>query len=97
VIVGLVAGSIVLQIAKYRIGRWTTGLATVNAALNLGFASWWVWALGVGGLLDQDFFDDLDIADWLEPSARITTLVIVLICIWDTVEAFVTARRSGPH
>ena len=95
VILGLVVVSTVLQIVKYRVGRWTMGLATVNAALNLGFAIWWVWALNSGGLLNVEYFDELDLGDWVSPAARITTLVIVAICTWDTVEAFIKARRSG--
>ena len=42
VMLGLVVVSTIFQIVKYRTGRWTTGLATVNAGLNLGFAVWWV-------------------------------------------------------
>jgi len=94
VILGLVGVSTVLQIVKYRVGRWTLGLAAVNAALNLGFAIWWVWALNSGGLLNLDFFDELDIADWVSPATRITTLVIVAICTWDTIEAFIKARKA---
>jgi hypothetical protein len=94
VLLALLAFSFILALVKLRVGTWSYGLAAANAILNLGFASWWFWALG-GGLLNEDYFGDLAASDWITASVRITLAVIVAICIWDAYKGFVGARRAG--
>lgn len=93
VLLGLLAFSFILTLVKLRVGKWSYGLATFNAILNLGFAAWWVWVLG-GGLFNKGYFDDLAASDWLTVSVRITLAIVVAICVWDAYKGFVGAQRA---
>jgi hypothetical protein len=92
-LLGLLAISFILALVKLRVGKWSYPLATANAIVNLGFATWWAWALG-GSLLNMDYFGDWVASDWVTISVRITLAIIVAICTWDAYKGFVGARRA---
>jgi hypothetical protein len=90
VLLGLLGFSFLLELAKLSVGKWSYPLASANAAVNLGFAAWWVWAL-VGGLIDPD---DLAAYDSLTISAWVTVAIIVAMCLWDAYRGFAGVRRA---
>lgn len=85
---------VVFEVIKYRRGRWTWGLASVNLALNALFAIPAVWLLASGQLLNPEFFETLgiDVVN-ADRTGVIAGIVIGLICLYDSVEGFVKARR----
>ena len=90
-LLGLLGLSFLVELAKLPIGTWTYPLATANAAVNLGFATWWVWAL-FGGLINPD---DLAAYDSLTISAWVTVVIIAAMCMWDAYKGFAGVRRAG--
>lgn len=54
VLLGLLAASVVLEIVKYRTGRWTVALAAVNTVLNLTFAGIVVWLWTTDALINPE-------------------------------------------
>lgn len=93
-LVVVLAVQVVFEVIKYRRGRWTWGLASVNLALNALFAIPAVWLLASGELLNPEFFETLgiDVVN-ADSTGVITAVVIALICLYDSVEGFVKARR----
>jgi hypothetical protein len=89
-LLGLLGFSLLLELSKLHVGQWSYPLAGANAAVNLGFAAWWVWALG-GGMINVD---DLAAYDSLTVSAWLTVAIIVAICIWDAYKGFAGVRRA---
>lgn len=87
-LVGLLATSMALTIVRYRVGQWTAPLATLNAVANAAFAGWWWWALWNLRLFDPALAERLGGGDWLTPTARGTTLVILAVCAWDSIKGF---------
>lgn len=88
----------VLAIGVYAKGRWDIGSASVNLVLNLAVALPAVWLLMNGRLLNPDFFPAIIPADSAATVGAVVTTIlgfgIVAIAVWDSVEAFVKARRA---
>lgn len=96
-LVGLFVVDAVLALVVWRVGRWTPTLAAVNVASNAAAAILLLWLLSRDELLT-----DLPTVlgerfgwstDWSVPSALVAA-VIVVITVWDGLEAVVKARRS---
>lgn len=96
-LVGLFVVDAVLALLVWRVGRWTPTLAAVNVASNAAAAILLLWLLSRDELLT-----DLPTVlgerfgwptDWTVPSALVATIIVV-ITLWDGIEAVVKARRS---
>ncbi len=87
-----------LAISVYARGRWDVGSATVNLCLNLAIALPAVWLLMDGQLINPAFFDAVIPADSVATVrgvlATLTGFGIVAVAAWDSVDAFVKARRA---
>lgn len=91
----VLAAQIIFELGKYRIGRWTRMLASVNLVLNGLFAGSAVYLLVSGTVLNQLFFDELGwpvAVDPAGPSILITAAVFAGIVLWEIVDGF---RRAG--
>ena len=69
-LIAVLVAAIGLEIAKYRIGRWTWPLVAVNAVLDLAFAVPLVWLVSPTGCSTPSFvarFEWLGEGDNLEP------------------------------
>lgn len=87
-----------LAISVYAKGRWDIGSATVNLCLNLAIALPAVWLLMNQQLINPVFFDEIiSASDADTVRGVLTTLTgfgIVAIAAWDSVDAFLKARRA---
>jgi hypothetical protein len=99
VIAGL---EIVFSIALYLRGRWTWGMAVVNAALAAAFAIPALWLLQNGllfnpALVDRIVEETSQVADgaWFLPSVAITGIVIAAITAWDAFDGFRKAYHNS--
>ena len=94
-----VAGiEILFAIALYLRGRWTWGLAIVNALLNAAFAVPAVWLLQNDLLFNPALVDRLDAiagGAWFAPTTSVITVVIVIIVAIDTLDGFRKAWRTS--
>lgn len=94
----VLVASLVLEIAKYRTGRWTWPLVAVNAALDLAFLAPVAGLLLADRLLNPDLvrrFAWLREGGHLDTVARVAVVVLVAITVWDVVESIVKARRRA--
>ena len=97
-IVALFAAMLVLDVVKYRVGHWTWPMAWANLALNLGFAIPVVALLVSDRIVNPDAIDALGLhLEWDTPEQVLTVsaAVIILISLWDTVEAFWRAHQAA--
>lgn len=94
----MMAVDAVLQLVVYLNRRWTVALATANAVLNLVVAVAAIWLLAQGQLLNPDFWTTVipgpDAEKVFGILSVITGFGIAGIGIWDTIDAFLKARRS---
>lgn len=87
---------IIFEIIKYRVGRWTWTLASVNVALNAAFAVPAIYLLTTERVFNPVFFEEIG---WgAEPAGDgtlvlVTSVVIGLIAIWDVFDGFRKASR----
>lgn len=89
----VLVATIVLEAVKYRVGRWTTGLAIASTALNVAFAAI-VVGLWIGpGLLNPAVAAELpaEAMRWLD----LIPWAVVVICAWETIEAWRRVRRQS--
>lgn len=88
-LLGVLLASIILEIVKYRAGRWTIGLATVNTVLNAIVAGIVLWLANSGTLLTPGVAD-------LLPAAVVSLMpwLVVAIAAFDTVEGWWYAVRG---
>ncbi len=88
----------VLQVVVYLNQRWTTSLAVCNAVLNLVVAVPAIWLLSQQMLLNPEFWLTVlpaaDAQNVFTILSVITGFGIAGIAIWDTIDAFLKARRS---
>jgi hypothetical protein len=88
----------VLQIVVFLAGRWTFALAAVNTVLNLLVAVPAIWLLSQGMLLNEAFWSAVIPNGEAEKVYGIlsvlTGFAIAGIAVWDTVDAFLKARRA---
>ena len=94
-LVGVLLAEVVFELVKYRVGRWTWPLASVNLALNVAFAAPAIYLLATDQLLNPAFFDELG---WATPVAgtigvTIAIAAIAAVALWDIVDGFRKARR----
>lgn len=94
VMVGLLIASMAFRMVRYRIGLWTPALATINSVLNAAFAGWWWWALWNLRLFDPAVAERLGAGDWLAPTAKGVSLVILAVSAWDSIQGFVGIRQA---
>lgn len=88
VILVLLGVSILFEIAKLVVGQWTLGMALANTALQVGYAAWWARYLLTGELLNEAFFENLEVLGGVTVAAQITAGVVVLACAWDIFEGW---------
>ncbi|MEU9506290.1 permease prefix domain 1-containing protein [Micromonospora sp. NPDC048170] len=96
-LMAVLVATIGLEIAKYRVGRWSWPIVVVNAVLDLAFAVPVVWLMSTDRLLNPDLvarFEWLGEGDNLNVVATIVVVGTVLVTLWDIVESIVKARRS---
>ena len=88
----------VLHVVVFVRGRWTFGLATVNALLNVVVAVPALWLLSQGRLLNAAFWTTVIPPDSADTVANVVLIVtgfgIAAIAIGDTLDAFLKARRA---
>lgn len=86
------------EVVKYRRGRWTWSLASVNLALNVAFAVPVLYLLATEQLLNSAFFTEVGwtgAEKWGAVTVTITVVVIAAIAAWDTIEGFRKAKLAG--
>jgi hypothetical protein len=96
--IGVLVLEIVFEIVKYRIGRWTWTLASINLALAVLFVIPALWLLGNDMLVNPEFLSALADEDLNAAGRWITTTVAMTIAIVtaiDVGEGFWKARRTG--
>jgi hypothetical protein len=94
-LIAVLVAEIVFELLKYRRGRWTPGLASINFALNVLFAAPVIYLLTTGQLLNPAFFDELGIPNAAEPGSAgviISAGVVGIVALWDIVDGFRKAR-----
>lgn len=82
---------IVFELVKYRVGRWTWALASVNLALGVLFAVPAIYLLTTERLFNTAFFEELGWAGAPEAGGAlivVTVISIVGITVWDIVDGF---------
>ncbi len=93
----LLGAEIVLEVIRYRVGRWTIALAFVNAALNVAVAAIVIGLLRAGTLLNDAFFAAVGWPEGGGPDGAIAilgTISMVVVAGFSIVDAFVRAYRS---
>ncbi|MGM7669004.1 permease prefix domain 1-containing protein [Microbacterium sp. A93] len=111
VLFALIVAEVLLAVAIYARGRWTTGLAVINTALAVLFASWALTLLGRGELVNPEFLDFVvraggeGFAQGQEASAEqggvfgilaaITGICLVFFPAWDIIDGWRKARRAA--
>ncbi|MFC6016941.1 hypothetical protein ACFP2T_12080 [Plantactinospora solaniradicis] len=96
VLIAVLVGSVVFEIVKYRVGRWTWPLIGVNVALHLAFAVPAAWLILSDRLLSPEFvqrFEWLREGDNLGTVANITAVVLAVVVIWDVIDSVSAIRR----
>ncbi|MDO3702720.1 permease prefix domain 1-containing protein [Micromonospora sp. C28SCA-DRY-2] len=96
-LITVLVATVGLEIAKYRTGRWTWPLVTVNAALNLAFAVPVIWLMSTDRLLNPDLvnrFEWLNQGDNLNTVATVVVAGTALVALWDTVDSAIKAYRA---
>lgn len=87
----------VFAVVRFRVGRWTFGLAAVNALLAVAFAVPIVWIAAQGALLNPVFLDTVAASD-AAVVAQVVDIVVgctaIVVALWDLVDGFVRAARS---
>jgi hypothetical protein len=93
----LVAQAAVAVIA-YRRGRWSTGLAVADVALDLAFAVPVLVLLWAHDLFNPAFVDLLVQGGWVDAERDLTlstTIGVVVVLVWSAVETWRKLRRGG--
>lgn len=87
----VLALEIIFEAVKYRVGRWTGWLASVNAALNVAFALPAIYLLATEQLLNPAFFEEIGWTgahEWGGVAVTITVVTIAAVAVWDIVDGF---------
>jgi hypothetical protein len=93
----VLAGQAVVAVAAYRRGRWSTGLAVAEVALDLAFAVSVLVLLWAGSLFNPDFVDVLVEGGWAnaERDLTVTTAIgVAVVLVWSVVEAVRRTARA---
>ena len=86
-----------LELAKYRVGRWTWPLAAANAVLTLAVAVPVVWLLQTDRLLNPDLVARFD---WLQQGSNLDAVTAlaaggtILVVLWEIGYGVVKAYRN---
>jgi hypothetical protein len=95
VILASIAAGIVIDVLRYRAGRWTVGQAMANVAVNAAFALPVLWLLQQDALFNPAFVDAVGMnTEELGYLTTGTMIGVVVVCGWDVLEGFVKARQS---
>ncbi|MEV4535754.1 permease prefix domain 1-containing protein [Asanoa sp. NPDC049518] len=87
-----------LELAKYRVGRWTLPLVVTNAVLDLAFAIPVIFLVHNDRLLNPELvarFDWLSQPDNLDTVATVTVVGTVVITLWNIADSIVKLRRAA--
>lgn len=111
VLFALIVVEVLLSIAIYARGRWTTAFAVINTVLAVLFASWALTLLGRGELVNPEFLDFVvqaggeGFARGQEASAEqggvfgilaaVTGICLVLFPAWDITDGWLKTRRAA--
>ncbi|WFE93708.1 permease prefix domain 1-containing protein [Micromonospora sp. WMMD987] len=98
VLAAVLLAGLVLEVVKYRTGRWTWPLVVANALLDLAFTVPLIWLVLTDRLLNPELVDRfgwLRDGDGLGVTGRITVVVIAAITLWDLADSALKARRSA--
>lgn len=106
----LIVAEVLLAVAIYAHGRWTTAFAVINTVLAVLFASWALTLLGRGELVNPEFLDfvvqaggegfaqgDAKSAEQggvFGILAAITGLMLVFFPAWDIIDGWLKTRRA---
>lgn len=96
----ILGADIVFEVIKYRTGRWTWPLASVNLVLNLAFAVPAIYLLGSDQMINPAFFIEMGWGDGpvaTDLSIRLVIAGIAVVTAWDVFSGFRKAwlRRRG--
>jgi hypothetical protein len=99
-LVVVVLASIILEIAKYLVGRWTVTLAVVNTVLSLAFAIPVLWLATTDQLLNPAFVSTITVEGVASVVSGVPVLIawlIVVVSVLDISEGWWKAlrRRDG--
>jgi hypothetical protein len=95
VILVAIAAGIVLDVVRYRAGRWTMGQAVANVAVNAAFALPVLWLMQQDALFNPAFVDAVGMnTEELGYLTTGTVIGVVVVCGWDVIEGFIKARQS---
>lgn len=104
VIFAILAVTAVVEVLKFREGRWTYPLALANGAVNFGFLLVVGWLAVQERLVNQEFLDVVaahtdvergsNTETWFTVNGWIIVVVIGALMVWDTVEGLVKARQA---
>ncbi len=93
----VLAADAVVALLAYRRGRWSTGLALANVALDLAFAVPLLLLLRDGSLFNPAFVDVLVEGGWADAERDLnlsTAIGVVVVLVWSVVETLRTLRRA---
>jgi hypothetical protein len=96
-LIAVLVANLVVEIVKYRIGRWTWPLVGANALVNIAFAVPVCWLLLTDRLLSPEFvarFEWLGQADNLDKVANVSVVVTILVVLWNIVDSILRFRRN---
>ncbi len=97
--IAVLAGDILLTIARFVRGRWTWTLATVNALLGAAFLAPALYLWQNGLLLNPDLVAKITASSgsqWLDTAGTVAAVVIAAVVIFEAAEAFFKAHRASP-
>lgn len=94
-LIAVLAAELLLEVVKYRAGRWTWPLASLNLAVNAAFAIPVIYLLLSDRLFNPAFFEALNITVLLDVSVPVAVAVIVALGLWDVVDGFRKAWKAG--
>lgn len=97
-LIAVLAAEIIFEVVKYRVGRVTWSLASVNLAVNVAFAVPAIYLLATEQLLNPAFFEELGwtgAPTWGGTAVMVTVITIAVIAMWDIVDNFRKARRTS--
>lgn len=95
-LIGVLLLEVIFEVVKYRVGRWTWTLASVNLALNVVVVVPAIFLLLTDRVFNAEFYTELgfDVPTAGGPVVTIAAVVIVLIAAWDIVDGFRKANRT---
>lgn len=93
----LLVAEAAFEIVKYRIGRWTFALATINMVLGALFAAPVVYLAATDRLLNPSAVAELQ-KGWADFDATTVNTVVVIVSlatwVWDGVDGWRCAVRA---